>query len=128
MFFFYDGIIHKKTNATFIRLIPKKNNALKVSDFKPTSLVINKFMIIVKALFLRLREVYEFIISNEQLALVKDRQILDAFLVANDVVEEYTRNNREALAFKIGFENAYDYVNWNFLNFMLKDRGFGDIW
>ena len=34
------------------------------------------------------------------------RQILDVVLVANEVVEDYRKSNKDGLAFKIDFEKA----------------------
>ena len=39
------------------------------------------------------------------------RQILDLVLVANEIVEDYKRGNKEGLVFKIDFEKVYDNVN-----------------
>ena len=37
--FFAKGQFEKSLNATFIPLIPKKNEAIEVKDFRPISLV-----------------------------------------------------------------------------------------
>ena len=37
--FFAKGQFEKSLNATFITLIPKKNSAIEVKDFRPISLV-----------------------------------------------------------------------------------------
>jgi hypothetical protein len=42
---------------------------------------------------------------------VKYRQILDGILIANEVVDEARRSNRELLLFKVDFEKAYDSVD-----------------
>lgn len=76
-------------------------------------------------MFLRLREVLEFTISNEQAVFLKLRKTLDVILIDNEVVE-YRRNNREALVSKIDFEKTYNHVDWNFLDFVLKGEGGGD--
>ena len=44
------------------------------------------------------------------------RQILDVVLVANELVEDYRRNGKEGFVFKVDFEEAYDYVEWGFLD------------
>ena len=62
--FFAKGQFEKSLNATFITLIPKKNAASEVRDFRPISLVGGVYKIIVKVLATRLRTVMEEIIST----------------------------------------------------------------
>ena len=75
--FFAKGQFEKSLNATFITLIPKKNPAIEVKDFRPISLVGGVYKIIAKVLATRLRTVMEDIISPSQNAFVRNRQILD---------------------------------------------------
>ena len=123
-----DGIIHGVTNETYICLIPKKANSSKVKDFRPISLVTSLYKIISKVLSNRLKGVLEDTISKNQGAFVAGRQILDVILVANEIVEDYRKKGKEGLVFKIDFEKAYDYVEWNFLDYTLEKKGFGPIW
>ena len=55
--FFEKGIINAVTNETFICLIPKKSDSLKVTDYRPISLVTSLYKIVAKVLASRLREV-----------------------------------------------------------------------
>ncbi|VVA31869.1 Hypothetical predicted protein, partial [Prunus dulcis] len=123
--FFQSGIVNGVTNETFICLIPKKANSVKVTDFRPISLVTSLYKVISKVLASRLREVLGNTISQSQGAFVQKRQILDAVLVANEVVEEVRKQNRKGLVFKIDFEKAYDHVEWNFVDDVLARKGFG---
>lgn len=66
-------------------------------------------------------------ISLVQGAFVKRRQILDAVLVANEVVEEVWKKDI-GFVFKIDFEKAYDMVDWIFLDRMLEQKGFRSVW
>ncbi|KAF7801834.1 nuclear cap-binding protein subunit 1 [Senna tora] len=65
-------------------------------------------------------------ISENQSAFVGGRQILDAALVANEVVEDVRRRRKQGLVFKLDFEKAYDRVNWGFLDKVL-DRKVVDV-
>lgn len=66
--------------------------------------------------------------SHTQGAFVRNRQILDAVLVANEVVDETRMKKKKGLVFKIDFEKAYDHVEWSFLDFVLEKKGFGLRW
>ena len=126
--FFQSGIVNGVTNETFICLIPKKANSVKVTDYRPISLVTSLYKVISKVLASRLREVLGNTISQSQGAFVQKRQILDAVLVANEVVEEVRKQKRKGLVFKIDFEKAYDHVEWNFVDDVLERKGFGVKW
>jgi len=126
---FYDnGIINACTNASFICLIPKKERSLKLKDFRPIILVTSLYKIMAKVLANRLKGVLSGTISSSQSAFIEGRQILDAVLVANEVVDDYKRRRLEGVLFKVDFEKTYDYVDWNFLDFMLESKGFGSRW
>ena len=126
--FFEAGIINAVTNETFICLIPKKSDSLKVTDYRPISLVTGLYKIVAKTLASRLREVMGSTISPHQGAFVKGRQILDAILIANKLVKEVRQKKEEGLVFKIDFEKAYDHVEWRFLDEVLQRKGFGNRW
>ena len=74
--FFAKGQFEKSLNATFITLIPKKNEAIEVKDFHPISLVGGVYKIITKVLANRLCTVMEDIISASQNDFVRNWQIL----------------------------------------------------
>ena len=126
--FYGSGIINGISNETYICLIPKKLNSCRVIDFRPINLVTSLYKIIAKVLAKRLQAVLGETISKHQEAFVAGRQILDVVLVANEVVEDYRRSNKEGLVFKIDFEKAYDNVSWEFLDFVLQKKNFGSKW
>ena len=71
-----------------------------------------------------LRGVLNETIHSSQGAFVQERQILDAILIANEIVDEKRRSGEEGVVFKIDFEKAYDHVTWDFLDHVLKKKGF----
>jgi hypothetical protein len=87
----------KGLNSTFIALIPKVDSPQRLNDFRPISLVGSLYKILAKVLANRLRMVIGSVISETQSAFVKDRQILDGILIANEVVDEARRLKRELL-------------------------------
>ncbi|RVW14714.1 LINE-1 retrotransposable element ORF2 protein [Vitis vinifera] len=102
-------IINQSTNASFIVLLPKKSLTKDISDFRPISLITSLYKIIAKVLSGRLRGVLHETIHSTQGAFVQGRQILDAVLIANEVVDEKRRSGEEGVVFKIDFEKAYDH-------------------
>jgi len=45
-------------------------------------------------------------------------------LIANEVVDEARTLKKELLLFKVDFEKAYDFVDWGYLDLVLKGMSF----
>lgn len=125
---FYDGgVISKGMNATFIVLVPKKE-ARDFSDFRPINLVSSLYKIISKVLSLRMCLVMNEIVSHSLRALVCGKQIVDGILVANELVDGRKKSRKPDLVYKIDTEKTYDRLDWDFLKWVLKKKGFGAEW
>ncbi|CAJ2668645.1 unnamed protein product [Trifolium pratense] len=86
------------------------------------------YKILAKVLANRLRLVIGSVISEAQTAFIKDRQILDGILVANEVVDEARRSKKELMLFKVDFEKAYDSVDWGYLDDVMRRMSFPALW
>jgi hypothetical protein len=126
--FHRNGKLTKGINATFIALIPKVDNPQRLNDFRPISLVGSLYKILAKVLANRLRLVIGKVISESQTAFVKDQQILDGILIANEAVDEARRTKKELLLFKVDFEKAYDSVDWGYLDDVMGRMSFPTLW
>ena len=77
----------KSLNNTFMVLIPKKSGAEDLGDFRPISLLRRLYKLLAKVLANRLKKVVGKVVSTSQNAFVMGRQILDASLIANEVID-----------------------------------------
>lgn len=68
------------------------------------------------------------LISQEQGAFVKGRQILDSNLIVNECIDWWQKSHVKGLVLQIDMEKAYDNVNMNFLLLVLRRMGFGARW
>ena len=80
-------VFERSLNASFLSLIPKKNNAINVKDFRPISLVGSVYKLLSKVLANRLRVVLDSLISKSQNSFVGGKQILDSVLIANECLD-----------------------------------------
>uniref|UniRef100_A0A803QGZ6 Reverse transcriptase domain-containing protein n=1 Tax=Cannabis sativa TaxID=3483 RepID=A0A803QGZ6_CANSA len=116
------GCDFSEINSTLIVLIPKKQHANTLKDFRPFSLCTTFYKVISKILANRLKKVLDKIISPYQSAFVSGRVIQDNILIANELV--HAVNNRTVgkrgwAALKLNMAKAFDRVEWDFLRHLM---------
>jgi len=129
--FLNGGQLDMGVNSTNIVLIPKVNSPSKPTDYRPISLCNVLYKLISKVLANRLKSILPHIISPEQSAFVSGRLITDNVLVAFETLHTMaTRvSGKEGyMALKLDMSKAYDRVEWDFLESMLRKLGFADRW
>ena len=113
---------------TFLVLIPKKQTVEDFKDLRPISLVRGLYKILSKVLANRIKRVMDKVISKSQNAFVEGCQILDAVLIANEIVDSTLRKKVHGLVCKLDIEKAYDSISWDFLFQVMGRMGFGSRW
>nr|GEV31191.1 RNA-directed DNA polymerase, eukaryota, reverse transcriptase zinc-binding domain protein [Tanacetum cinerariifolium] len=123
--FFSTGFTLNGCNPSFIALIPKVLDVKLLNDFRPISLVWCQYKIIGKIIANRLSYVIDDLISQEQSAFVKGRQIMKGPIILNEVISWCKTKKEKALLFKVDFQKAFDSFRWDHLDDILDKFRFG---
>uniref|UniRef100_A0A8R7TQX5 Reverse transcriptase domain-containing protein n=1 Tax=Triticum urartu TaxID=4572 RepID=A0A8R7TQX5_TRIUA len=115
-------------NSAMIALLPKKDGATCMGDFRPISLVHSIAKLITKVLSMRLADVISTIISLAQSAFQKTKCIHDSFLFVQNRVRTLHRNKTPALLLKLDIAKAFDSVSWEYILELLQRLGFPPRW
>ena len=129
--FLNNGNFDNELNVTHIALIPKKKNPSALTDYRPISLCNVLYKLIAKVITNRLKKVLAIIISPSQSAFVPGRLITDKVLVTFKALHtmDIKLKGRDAyMALKLDMSKAYDRVEWNYLEAVMRKLGFDDRW
>lgn len=114
--FFQKGFLSKGLNATIMALIPKKDAAIEMKDYRPISCCNVLYKVISKIIVNRLKATLPQCISPNQSAFVKDRLLVENLLLATEIVKDYHKDEvSPRCALKIDIAKAFDSVHWSFL-------------
>jgi hypothetical protein len=117
-------------NDTIISLIPKTDHPKRVSDLCAIRLCNVTYKVVSKVLA-GLRVILDDVISPSQSAFVPGRLISNNILVAYEITH-FLLNKREGdlgyAALKLDMSKAYDRVEWDFLDKVMKRLEFDDRW
>ena len=84
--------------------------------------------LLAKVLANKLKGVMTKLVNKAQNAFVGGRQIMDASLIANEVIDSMLKKKEKGLLCKLDIEKAHDCINWKFLLGVFQKMGFGRKW
>jgi mannosylglycoprotein endo-beta-mannosidase len=117
-----------RLNGAFITLVPKKEGAVDLKEFRPISLVHSFAKLVAKLLAIRLSPRMPELVSGNQSAFIRGRCIHDNFVLVRQSAVSMHRLKVPALLLKLDIARAFDSVSWPFLLSVLRQRGFGPRW
>jgi hypothetical protein len=117
MFFaFQRGQLHLfHLNFGTIILLPKKENAIQIPQYRPVCLLNVSFKVFTKVGTNRVAEVAHTVVRPTQTAFMFGRHILEGVVVLHETIHELHKKKMDGILLKIDFEKAYDKVKWDFL-------------
>lgn len=126
--FYYANICFQSIIGSLITLVPKHDNAIKISNFRPISLLNTLVKLITKFLANRLQLVLPHLIGKNQYGFIKHRCIQDYLTWSLEFLHLCHQSNEEILMPKLDFEKAFDKVKHNLMIQILEKKGFLERW
>jgi hypothetical protein len=122
-----DGRGFGRLNRALITLIPKRQDAMEIKDYRPISLVHSFSKLFSKLLANRLRGRLGELVSMNQSAFVKKRSLHDNFVLVRQVARKINTTRNTGVLLKLDLARAFDSLSWSFLFEVLRKMGFGVI-
>jgi mannosylglycoprotein endo-beta-mannosidase len=123
--FFRTNRLPKGISSSFMTLIPKTKGPSRFSQFSPISLIHGLYKIVAKLLSSRLRSVLSDVISVNKSTCIVGRQILDGFMIANEVVHGICNKKEHGFLLKVDFHKAFNSILWEHIDITMGYMGFG---
>ncbi|KAH1039539.1 hypothetical protein J1N35_041282 [Gossypium stocksii] len=121
---FEEGIIDPKLNNTLIVLIPKVPNLENFSQFRPISLCLVLYKLLMKIIANRFKSIFPKIIGQEQACFIAGMSIVNNAIIAQVGLHSMrVKKQSQWMAIKIDLEKAYDRVRWDFVEASLIAAG-----
>ncbi|XP_060177952.1 uncharacterized protein LOC132607890 [Lycium barbarum] len=126
--FFEGQTLPKSITHTNLVLLLKKDNIKTFVDTRPISLndFINK--VISRVVQDKLKVILPSLISPNQSCFVKERCIIENFLLTQEIVTDIRLRGKPAnVVLKLNMEKAYDRVSWMFLVRVFRKMGLAEV-
>ena len=125
--FLNHSVAPPKFHEMHIVLIPKTKDLARVTDYRPISLCNVVYKLVSKIVANQLKVVFQDIVCKNQSAFIAERLITDNMLVAHELMNHINwkrKGKTSEMALKLDMSKAYDQVEWECLQQIMRKLGF----
>jgi hypothetical protein len=128
MAFYNHNINSQSINGSYITLVPKNNNPVRVNDYMPISILNSLIKLIIKLLADKLQAVITKLIYQNQYGFIRSRTIQDCLGWTFEYIHLCHKSKKELVILKLDFEKVFDKVEHEVILQVMKHKGFGNKW
>jgi hypothetical protein len=119
------GILYQDLQQGTIKLIPKKADKRRITDWRPLTMLQVVYKLIAKLLAVRLTTYLPLVVSLQQTGFVPGRNILENISIVYLLKDWAEQHQYPTLFLSLDFEIAFDRVNFHYLWQVLTELGLG---
>ncbi|KAG6420962.1 hypothetical protein SASPL_117508 [Salvia splendens] len=122
---FQGAPLESALNRTSLVLIPKVQELEFLTEFQPISLCSVLYKLITKIIVRRMANFMKYVVSPNQLSFIAGRSIIDNVVIAQECDHSMNKCKTQTgwMSIKVDLENAYDRIQWEFLEDCMMDLG-----
>uniref|UniRef100_A0A0E0DT58 Reverse transcriptase domain-containing protein n=1 Tax=Oryza meridionalis TaxID=40149 RepID=A0A0E0DT58_9ORYZ len=117
-----DGSSFGRINKAFITLLPKKQDATSMRDFRPINLLHSFAKLFTKLLSRRLAPHLNSLVASNQSAFIQKRCIHDNFMLVRQSAKRLHERRQSSTLLKLDIAQAFDSISWQFILEVLQTR------
>ncbi|XP_021753742.1 uncharacterized protein LOC110719145 [Chenopodium quinoa] len=114
---FSNASFNPEINKSYISLIPKVDNPVNLTQFRPIGLCNTAYKLITKLISFKLRSFLNNLVSPLQSSFIHGRGIEDNVIIIKEMSHIFhkARIGKNIMALKLDLTKAYDSLEWNFI-------------